>query len=518
MWMKVERTTYNYAPAGSFATLGLIILLPATVVAQTGITAWVPRLDADGAARRDVRLVEAVKKANDVATRTLLKQGVDVNAPQGDGATALHWAAYWDDQETARLLIRAGAALNAANDLGVTPLWVACANGSTAIIETLVKAGADANAAPSTGETPLMTASRVGNVEAVRLLLAHGADPNVKEISHGQTALMWAVAQQHSEVVQVLIEAGADLHARSHVWRQLMLLCCQASIYDQGESVEVEQGGGTPLLFAARVGDVESARPLLAAGANVNDATPVGSTALVVAAHSGHGALGAFLLDNGADPNATGAGYTALHAAVLRGDSELVKSLLAHGANPNAPLTTGTPTRRHTQDLAFNKSWIGATPFWLAARFAEVDIIRVLAGSGAHSRLATKDGTTPLIAAAQGESGRRLRGVKVGERERLALEAVKLIVALGGDVNAANQAGDTALHNAALRRMDTVVQFLVDRGAALDVRNEQGQTPLMLAMMGSSGPNRNVGAGLRSAGDGRHSSTGDLLRKLGAKE
>ena len=510
--------------------LVLAMLFRAAAVAQTGITTGVPRLDADGAARRDVRLVEAVKNADDVATRTLLKQGVDVNVPQGDGATALHWAAYWDDQETAKLLIRAGAALNAANDLGVTPLWVACANGSTAIIETLVKAGADANAAPSTGETPLMTASRVGNVEAVRLLLAHGADPNVKEISHGQTALMWAVAQQHPEVVQLLIEAGADLHARSHVVKHpfmgrqagrghaVMLLCCQASIYDQGESVEVEQGGGTPLLFAARVGDVESARPLLAAGANVNDATPVGSTALVVAAHSGHGALGAFLLDNGADPNAAGAGYTALHAAVLRGDSELVKSLLAHGANPNAPLTTGTPTRRHTQDLAFNKSWIGATPFWLAARFAEVDIMRVLAGSGAHSRLATKDGTTPLIAAAQGGSGGRLRGVKVGERERLALEAVKLIVALGGDVNAANQAGETALHNAALRRMDAVVQFLVDRGAALDVRNEQGQTPLMLAMTGSSGPNRNVGAGLRSAGDGRHSSTGDLLRKLGAKE
>lgn len=385
------------------------------------------------------------------------------------------------------------------------------------MIETLLKAGADPNAAPLTGETPLMTAARVGNVKAVKLLLAHRADVNAKEISHGQTALMWAVARQHSEVVQVLIEAGADLHARSQVWRQLMLLCCQTFIYDQGDPVEVEQGGFTPLVFAARVGDRESARLLLAAGANVNDTTPVGSTALVVAAHSGHGALSEFLLDNGADPNAAGAGYTALHAAVLRGDLDLVKALLAHGADPNAPLTRGTPTRRHTEKLAFNKSWIRATPFWLAARFAETDIMRFLAASGADSRLGTKDGTTPLIVAAQGESNRRPRGItaELGERERLTLEAVKLVVALGGDVNVANQAGDTALHAAASKKMDTVVQFLADSGAILDVKNKQGQTPLTTAMMGPPDPNR--GFGVLPASDGGHNSTADLLRKLGAK-
>jgi ankyrin repeat protein len=483
--------------------MGLVSLLPAAAVAQTDRIGGVPKLDIDGASKRDLRLVEAVRTADKAAVRTLLKQGADVNAPQGDGTTALHWVAYREDQETGRLLIRAGADLNAANDLGVTPLWVACANGSTGIVEMLLKAGADPNASPSTGETPLMVASRAGNVEAVKSLLAHGADINAQEISHGQTALMWAVAQRHSEIVQVLIEAGADLHARSRAWRQLMLVCCQTSIYDQGESVEVEQGGFTPLLFAARVGDLESAKLLLAAGAKVNDTTPVGSTALVLAAHSGQGALGMYLLDNGADPNAAGSGYTALHAAVLRGDLDLVKALLAHGASPNSPLTSGTPTRRHTQNLNFDKSWIGATPFWLAARFADVPLMRVLADSGADSRLATRDGTTPLIIAAQGESRRTPGGITVErrERERRTLEAVKLVVALGGHVNAANQAGDTALHSAASRSIDTVVQFLADSGATLDVKNKKGQTPLMLAMM-----------------DVRHNSTADLLRKLGAKE
>src|SRR5262249_45875144 len=281
-----------------------------------------------------------------------------------------------------------------------------------------------------------------------------------------------------------------------------MLVCCQASIYDQGESVEVEQGGFTPLLFAARVGDLAAARLLIGAGANVNDTTPVGTTALVVAAHSGHGALSLYLMDKSADPNAAGAGYTALHAAVLQGDLNLTKALLAHGARPDTPLIRGTPTRRHSQHLNFDRSWIGATPFWLAARFAEVDIMRTLADGKADPRLATRDGTTPLIVGAKGESRRTLGRITVerSERERRALDAVKLVVAVGGDVNAANQAGDTALHRAASRGIDAVIQFLADVGATLEVKNNKGQTPLMLAM------------------SARHNSTSDLLRKLDAKE
>ena len=469
----------------------------------------------------DLALVSAAKKQDSSAVRALLKRGADVNATQPDGASALHWAAYWDDHDTADLLIRAGARVNAQNALGATPLWVSCTHASATMIARLLKAGADPNAALPGGETPLMTAARAGGADAVKLLLAHGAIVNAEDHARGQTALMWAVAQQHPDVVQLLIDHGANVHARSLTRSVVVNVGADGgdADFNPKEVVEEKRGGFTPLLFATRQGDIESARLLLAAGANVNDAAPTGTSVLVVAAHSGHSALAAFLLEKGADPNAAGAGYTALHIAILRGDLGLVNALLAHGANPNAPLLNATPARRLGQDLAMHRAWVGATPFWLAAKLVDVSMMRAMATSGADPRLASKDGTTPVMAPMAAGGPRRVRPPGAGDpsnAERNILEAVKVAVELGGDVNAANVVGNTALHTAASRRLNTVVQFLADSGAKLEVKNTRDQTPLAMATAGTE--RRRLDDGTQPAEQAAAKRTADLLRRLGARE
>jgi len=446
----------------------------------------------------DRRLVDAAKRQDRQAVQELLTQGVDVDAPQGDGATALHWAVYWDDLGTVDLLMRAGANVNAVNDLGATPLFLACSNANGAMVEKLLAAGANPNAPvtpATTAEPPLMTAARTGSVEAVKALLAHGADVNAAESAHGQTALMWAAANQHAPVVRALIDAGADVHARSRVDRMLVMFPDVSRFRPTDRNIVDYHGGGfTPLLFAARYGDVESAKVLLAAGANVDDMTPERATALALAAHSGWGAFAAYLLDQGADPNSDEAGYTALHAAVLRGDLALVQALLAHGADPEARLKRGTPVNRTSKDFAFNMAWIGATPFWLAARFTETEIMRALIAGGADPQVTIPDGTTPLMAAAglyarsrDDRRGRRLDPSELaaisasGEDAQRSLEAAKFVFSLGADVNAANTAGDTAVHAAAARKEPPVVQWLAEQGARVDVSNKAGQTPLSIA-------------------------------------
>ena len=280
-----------------------------------GCALMLPGLTALLVASGDRQLVEAVRDRNATAVRALLQQRVDVNASQPDGATALHWAAHWDDVETADLLLRAGAEVNVANELGVTPLDLACENRSFGMVSRFLQAGADTKAAAPTRPPVLMSCARTGSVEAVKALLARGASVNQREPRLGQTALMWAVAGRHPGVVQVLLEAGADVHARSRVTR---LTVNRADPNDTYRSVigEVRRGGSTALLLAAREGDDESARLLLDRGANVNDIAPDGNSALVIAAHSNQAAVANLLLDRGADPNAIGAGYTALHAAV----------------------------------------------------------------------------------------------------------------------------------------------------------------------------------------------------------
>lgn len=484
----------------------------ATREAAIGIVAWLTAAGAQADAS-DLRLIQAVKGHDLQAARTLVTEGADVNAVQPDGTTALHWAAYHEDAEAADLLIHAGARVNATNDLGATPLWLAAAHGSAAMIDRLLSAGADPNLALAEGETPLMAAARAGSARAVTLLVEHGADVNARERVRGQTALMWAVAEHHPDVVQALLAHHADVSARSVVRSRLINAGAdgtQRLSTDRTNIFEEEEGGFTPLLFAAQQGDVDSAALLVAAGADVNDRAPTGASALVVAAHSGHPRLVGFLLDKGADPNSDAAGYTALHAAIVRGDLELTKTLLARGANANAVLTKATGVRRASTDWAMNPAWLGATPLWLAAKFADVETMRVLARLGAAPGFTMPDGTTVLMAPVAVGPDRR-RGVILAppdpaEVERRTLAAVTLAAGLGVDVNAANAAGDTALHGAASRRLDSVIQFLANRGARLDVKNKKGQTPLAV-----------VTAGREQAAEAA-ARTADLLRKLGATE
>jgi uncharacterized protein len=424
-------------------------------------------------------LIDAAKNVDREAVRALLKQGTNVNATEPDGTTALHWASYRDDLETADILIRAGAKVNAANDLGATPLWAACQNGSEAMVRRLLAAGANPNAALLLGETPLMVAARSGNAAVVELLLEKGA--NVKaRAARGQTALMWAVAQKHPEVVKVLLAHGAEVHARSDSWGEVMAVPPHGYLeYNRS----IPHGNDTALMFAARVGDLPSAKLLVAAGANVNDEDAWGISLTVLAAHSGFADVVEFLLENGADVNSDKAGFTALHEAIMRRDEKLVKILLDHGADANAPLGTWTPTRRTSRDFHFEPELVGATPFWLAARFTEPEVMRLLVKHGAdplfvhhsdkvvegrsgnpfdHRREAT---TAVMAAAGMGGGGASWAPVARSQREALALEAVKIAVELGVDVNAENTDGRTALDSAKTLRFDSVVAFLTEKGA-----------------------------------------------------
>lgn len=459
------------------------MLLAAPLLALAGL---------GGAAAQDARLIDAARTADAARVTALLEQGASANARQADGATALHWAAHWDDAAMAGALVRAGAAVDAANDFGATPLWLAAFNGSATMVAALLSAGADANAALPSGETVLMTASRTGSAKAVRLLASRGADVNAREQSRGQTALMWAVAQQHPDVVEALVALGADVHARSSP--RPRRIHTRTAGFNPAGVVDVVQGGNTPLLFAARQGGLDIAWRLVAAGADVNDAAASGTSALVVAAHSGHTALAAFLLEQGADPNAAEAGYSALHVATLRGDETLAAALLARGADPNAPIRRGSPGRRNSPDYVLEHDVVGATPFWLAAHFAEPGIMRALAAHGADPRVALPDGgATPLMAAVAARR-RREPGLapNPAEDERLVLAAAKAAIDAGGDVNAADTAGNTALHTAASRRLDTVVGLLADRGADLHAPNHEGQTPLDAAGSRGGGGNSTV--------------------------
>ena len=469
---------------------------------------WVPLLllaALPAAGADDPRLVDAVKSRDGQAVRQLLEQQVPVNARQPDGTSALHWAVHQDDLATVDLLIAAGADVRASSDYGVTPLSLACTNGNAAIVDRLLQSRADPNAAsPVTGETVLMTAARTGIVEVVAALLNHGADVNAHEIGHGQTALMWAAAEGHTEVATLLIARGSELRARS-------------------------KAGSTPLLFAARTGEPELVRLLLGAGADVNDEAADGTTALLVATVRSDMALARLLLEHGADPD-RGPGFNPLHwaagnwrnvdtvadAAVRADNNEwsgleglegparraFVQLLLDYGADPNAP-AEGTP-RRYAGGRAGGGYLAGATPFLAAARTGDTRLMRALVAAGADPRRPNARGTTPLMIAA----GVGFRGYSpVPERDALA--AIELCVKLGNDIRAADEAGETALHGTAYRGLsgsDTLIRFLVDHGADLNVRNDLGWTPLAIA--------EGVYFG---ASDTRSDNMAALLRTLGAE-
>jgi ankyrin repeat protein len=484
------------------------------------------------AAERDARIANAAKRKDLAAIGTLVKLRADVNGVLPDGATALHWAVYWDDQATVDLLLNAGANPNAVNELGVSPLSLACINRSDRVVERLLAGRADPNLAQPTGEVPLMTCARSGNAAAVKALVSRGAQINVRDQERSQTALMWAVAARHADVVRLLVELGADVNARSAVTNELLYVggryVTSPPANPAGIVVEAKQGGFTPLLFAAQQDDLESAKVLLDAGASANDADAGGTSALVLAAHSASGRVAALLLEHGADPNAAGSGYSALHAAVLRGDVSLVKDLLKRGGDPNARLTRGTPVRKYSLDYALSVAWVGATPYWLAAKFAEPEMMRALAAAGADTRLALAEGTTPLMAAMMGPQGtgdRRdrfqneaeLKLKAPGEEAKISLGTVALALELGADVNTTNKAGDAAVHTATARALPEVIELLAQHGADLNARNGRGLTPLAIATANRRGIDFFADASGPAPVSNQTSPTAEMLRKLGAK-
>jgi ankyrin repeat protein len=503
----------------SATLLGLVVLLAVTAATAS-----------------DTPLIDAVQKHDGQRVRTLLGRGANVNQREYDGSTALHWAAYVDDPAIMTVLLKAGAKANVANEFGITPLMQACDSRDPKIVDLLLSSGADPNARAEAGDTPVMRAARAGNAEVMRLLLAHGGDANTKEPSQDQTALMWAISQRHSDVARVLVEGGADVRARTRSPRN------KPAAMGDGESgnrayatagLLSRPGNGngvTPLLFAARVGDLESAKILLRAGADVNETGNDGLSALTLATVRANVPLALYLLDNRANPNLDGAGYTALHwasgtweseltvrsitvdrpgvwatAAGLReGRLELVKALLAHGADPNARMKIG-PFRLGTTKSPDRPELEGATPLILAAMAGDAAVMRALVEGKADPQLKTPQNGTVLMAAAG-------MGHVQGEdliKDSSALDAAKLAVQLGVDVKAADSAGNTALHYAAYMRHDAVVQFLVDQGASIEARNKFGETPLwvseLVVQFFAGGTYQLV-----------PSSTGDLLRKLGA--
>jgi ankyrin repeat protein len=417
----------------------------------------------------DAPVLAAAKGGDAAALRALLRQGADVNAPAADGTTALHWAVQRGDDEMVGLLLAAGARPGAANRYGMAPLQVAATVGNPRTVERLLEAGADANTANADGESALMLAARTGNPQVVRQLIAAGAQVDAREGWKGQTALMWAAAENNPAAMQVLLEAGADASARSR------------------------GGVFTPLLFAIRAGHVPAARVLLDAGVDVNAPMPDGTSPLVLAIINAHFELAGFLLDRGANPKADAQGWTALHQVVwsrrpntgfnLPGPAptggldslDLVRKLVKLGADVNARQT------REPRDGYRNQlNRIGATPFLLAAKSVDLPLMRLLLELGADPRITTEDGTTALMAAAG--VGIWAPGENPGTDEE-ALAAVKLAYDVGGGgVNDIDRNGDTAAHGAVYRAGSiAVLKFLIEKGARIDVRNEKGWTPLIVA-------------------------------------
>jgi ankyrin repeat protein len=385
-----------------------------------------------------------------------------------------------------------------------------------------------------------MAAARTGRVESARALLQRGADVNARDAGRQQTALMWAAAHGHADVVRLLVEGGGDVHARSAARRRLGFVAGNRNGTGHDPeairyySREFDEGGFTALLFAAREDEVDAAKALLAAGANVNETDASGASALVVAAHSDSARVARLLLGEGADPNSDGAGYTALHAAVLRGNADVVQALLDYRANPNVALTKPTPARRYGNEYGFGDHLVGTTPYYLAAKFGELEIMRALAGAGADPRAHSSDGSTAIMVALDTPATRtgNAEGFGSDRRDRYGLitavtpEQIEadafaialLAVELGGDVNQRDTSGNSALHLASSKGFNRVIELLVARGADVNARNERDQTPLAVAEAATAvgAARRRMTGGNQRVSDEAASMTVALLRKLGA--
>ena len=426
-------------------------------------------------------LADAAMARNALTVRSLLQKKADVNAPQVDGTTALHWAVRYDDLDTADLLIRSGARVSTANREGVTPLQLAAMNGSASMIDKLLKAGADANAAltPS-GDTALMMAARTGTPEAITVLLEAGANVNAKESWGGTTALMWAASEQHTAAVKLLLDHGADVNARSNFVAAANGRGFEgrtpAAPKAEQKVEEFASGWLTPLMFAAREGDLESARLLVNAGANVNAIAGDGKDALGLAIFNGNYDFASFLIDSKSDVNhADTQGFTPLFWAVDRRNMEtapnfpwlitadplpLIKKLLDAGANPNA-LVNNTPRARMR---AGSPRIVFATALMRAAFSADLELVKMLLSYKGDPKIISSDGET-MIEAAAGLGF--IQGYSKGKTAAERLEVVKLFVGLGADVNQADDYGITPLMVAGNMGDTAVIQYLVDAGADL---------------------------------------------------
>jgi ankyrin len=463
------------------------------------------------AADVDTRLADAAMKRDTAAVRSLLAKKVDVNAPGTDGSPALHWAVRVDDAATARLLLGAGAQATLANRYGLTPMAIAAGNGSASMIAILLDAGADANAPDPAGDTPLMSVARVGRADAVTLLLDRGAKVDATDTTYQQTALMVAVRENHPEIVKLLIARGASVNVRTRVGRAPAWVLpnsqpgfghgigiVRGGSPDRGRRAPTP-GGMTPLMYAARDGRMETARMLLEAGADINVRDANDITPLIAAITNNHPDVARFLIERGADIKAVDwYGRTALWAAVETRNMdvdnatfvnsidrapflELIQVLLDRGADSNARTKEVPPVRNDFLRITASLSWVdftGQTPFITAALAGDVTVMKLLLKHGADPNIPTFAGTTALMAAA---------GVNwqfdqtYDEGQPALLEAVKLCVELGLDVNAVNSMGLTAMHGAANRGSDEIIKYLASLGAKVDVKDKEGRTPLTWA-------------------------------------
>ena len=430
-------------------------------------------------------IIEAVKKNDLSSLRILLDSGENVNAVDPDGSIALHWAVHNDSLEIVQLLLSAGSDVNAKNRYGVAPLSLAANNGSASMVKSLLDRGAFANTVMAEDESVLMTAARAGVEEVVNLLISAGANVNARESWRGQTALMWAAAEGNLEVLELLVSEGADVSARS-------------------------DKGFTPLLFAAREGETSVVHSLIKNGASVSEALPsreavvtengmssaaqTGMTPLLLAIGSAHFETAALLLELGADPNAAPLGWAPIHQITwIRkagqagsnnpapqgsgklGSLEFTRKLVESGADINAKVTKRPPVG--VSDLNMR----GGTAFLLAARTADIDLMRLLVDLGADPHETNDDLSTPLMVAAGLGTG--APGEDPGTEEEV-LEAVKYALSLGEDINAVDVMGNTAMHGAAYKHLPSVVAYLNEQGAEISIwnqENEVGHTPLLIA-------------------------------------
>jgi ankyrin len=493
-------------------------------------------------------------KDDRAAVRKLVQQRADVNAPQADGATAIHWAVYNNDLEMADLLIGAGVRVQTPNRFGSTPLSLACIADNAAMIEKLLNAGADANERQPHGETALMLAARGGDLASLKVLLDHKADVNAKETLRGTTALMWAVEQEHPVAVKFLIEHGADVNAgdatiNQRANRPLIAPTAVQRAAQVGAAAAPararpaagaggeDDGGGpraqrvgnmTALHFAAREGDLESAKILVAAGANVNGKTVDGWTPLLIATQNRNYQLGAFLLDHGADPNTTNRqAFTPLYLAtdnrnieggeypVRTGDMDhldFIKLLLDRKADPNLRAGDYTETR-----TSFTMQWLnedGATPFLRAAQSGDLVLMKLLLAHGADPNLKTKNNTTAL-AVASGIGW--VEDINFEWSPADTLEAAKMCLELGNDVNAVDNDGRTALMGAAHKGRNDIVELLVSHGAKLDALDYGSRDTVIGNLLGHKWMAVDYADGLVRIGVQSaipHPETAALLRRL----